>query len=533
MCIDALNGYQFADYTLQSIIGRGGMGVVYLALDNRTQQQIAIKALDPLMHETREGSRQALARFKREARIISQLQHPHIIQLTSYIEDSGFAFIVMPYIRGGNLHTLMQRQETGTLTLTQAVYYLQQMASALDYAHSHKVIHRDLKPTNFLLDSDGRLLLADFGIARFIANPDEDDTWTQNEIITHTESILGTAEYIAPETFHRLSRDIDKRADIYSLGIVLYQMITGSLPFRSSNIFTLAEMHKSMQLPSVRSLDPSLPSGIDAILRKATAKDREQRYISALKLAETFQHIVQNTVNTPTEAIDRTRGHPLSYIYPSYTSSAASSNQPHYVLPTIDQVAQPLQHVPLMAPSTESAVPTHAAKKPTKKKQAALNIPIIFFLALLAIFMAFVSFHPPTLLKANTQYVKNPSQQTVNMQLNLTDAGKQAQQMVQAFYANINARNFQGAYALLSTQYQQGQSYEKFVQGYEYTIHDTVTVQTPSPNSDGTLVTLMLTIQATEDRGGITRQSTYTALCIAGKVGNLWKIQSQSQRKVK
>jgi len=201
-----LTGRVLGTCTLEKLIGKGGMGVVYLAQQVRPVRHVAIKILLPARLTSSEVYKQFLARFQREANLIAQLEHVNIMPIYEYGEQDGLTFLVMPYLTGGSLRDLLKRR--GALTLPETINYFEQAASALDYAHAHNVIHRDLKPANFLLHADGRLVLADFGIARIM----QDSSSSISSTLTGTGMFLGTPDYMAPEMAR--GEHIDYRADI-------------------------------------------------------------------------------------------------------------------------------------------------------------------------------------------------------------------------------------------------------------------------------------------------------------------------------
>lgn len=213
-----LTGKKLGSCLLEKMIGRGGMGEVYLAHQERPARRVAVKTLRTHLSTDLETTQQFRARFQREANLIARLDHMNIMPIYEYGEQDGIGYLVMPYLTGGSLRNLLKRQ--GTLSLSQALTYLEQAAKALDYAHEQGIIHRDLKPDNFLLHADGRLILADFGIARILAADDQSNAGTT---LTGTGILLGTPEYMAPEMIQ--GEALDQRTDIYELGIVLYQML--------------------------------------------------------------------------------------------------------------------------------------------------------------------------------------------------------------------------------------------------------------------------------------------------------------------
>ncbi len=264
--------------TLEKLIGQGGMGAVYFALQARPSRHVAVKVLLPNVVMSSQVHQEYLARFRREADIIARLEHVNIMPIYEYGEQDGLAYLVMPYLQGGSLRDLLARR--GTLSLPETVTYMNQAAAAMDYAHAHGIIHRDLKPGNFLLHSDGRLVLSDFGIARIM----QADSDTIGATLTGTGMLLGTPEYMAPEMLR--SEQIDHRADIYALGIILFQMLSEQVPFKGDTPYAVIIKQVQESPPSLHQLNPAIPPAVDAVVRQAIAKDREDRFISAKALVQ-------------------------------------------------------------------------------------------------------------------------------------------------------------------------------------------------------------------------------------------------------
>lgn len=284
---DNLTGKILGTCILEKRIGQGGMGAVYLARQIRPARYVAVKVL--LSNVTTDSSlhNAFLARFRREADVIAKLEQINIVAIYEYGEQDGIAYLVMPYLPGGSLGDLIERN--GALSLQEAVAFINQAAVALDYAHAHGVIHRDLKPGNFLLSTDGRLVLADFGIARMIQDSDS----TFRAALTGTGMFLGTPEYMAPEMLN--GEPIDHRTDIYALGIVLFQMLSGHVPFKGNTPFAVATKHLQEPPPSLYQMNPAIPPAVDTIIQKALAKKREDRYASAGAMAQALH----DDVTTP------------------------------------------------------------------------------------------------------------------------------------------------------------------------------------------------------------------------------------------
>jgi serine/threonine protein kinase len=277
----SLIGKTLGTCTLEQLIGQGGMGVVYLAQQVRPSRRVAIKILLPNVLIDSKANNEFLARFRREADVIARLEHVNIMPIYEYGEQEGMAYLLMPYLAGGSLRDVLARR--GVLSLQETARYIEQAATALDYAHTHGIIHRDLKPSNFLLHSDGRLMLADFGIARMI----QDSNNTIGQSLTGTGMFLGTPEYMAPEMVQ--GEAIDHRVDIYALGIILFQMLSGQVPFKGNTPLAVAARHIQDPPPLLHQLNPAIPPAVSEVVQKALAKRREDRYISAGVLAQALR----------------------------------------------------------------------------------------------------------------------------------------------------------------------------------------------------------------------------------------------------
>jgi serine/threonine protein kinase len=281
-----LIGKKLGTCTLQKLIGRGGMGEVYSAHQERPDRDVAVKILQLPAPKNSAMYRQFLARFQRESNLIARLEHINIMPIYEYAEQDGLAYLVMPYLTGGSLRDQLMKKKT--LSPTEALHYLKQAAAALDYAHAHSVIHRDLKPDNFLLHADGRLILADFGIARIL----QDENDPQDTNLTGTGMLLGTPLYMAPEMIS--GQPVDHHADIYALGIILYQMLSGTVPFTGNTPVLIAAMHLQNSLPSLHATNPAIPVNVDGVLQIATAKAPQQRFPSAKALVDAFEHAISS-----------------------------------------------------------------------------------------------------------------------------------------------------------------------------------------------------------------------------------------------
>lgn len=264
---DDLIGKRLGQYEIIGEIGRGGMATVYRARQASINRTIAIKVLPPqFMHDP-----SFFERFKREVDVIANLEHPHILPIYDYGEVDGLPFIAIRYLGGG---TLADRLLAGPTPPELLEKPLAQITDALDHAHRQGVIHRDLKPANILLDEHNNAYLTDFGIARVL-----------NSNLTGS-AIIGTPAYMSPEQAH--GTHIDGRSDIYSLGVVLFQMLTGREPFEAPTPVAVLLKQINEPMPLARELRPELPPDIDAAIQKATAKAPEDRYATATALARAY-----------------------------------------------------------------------------------------------------------------------------------------------------------------------------------------------------------------------------------------------------
>jgi CheY-like chemotaxis protein/predicted Ser/Thr protein kinase len=257
-------------YEIIKELGQGAMGIVYQALDPNIQRVVALKVLRPALTSDPEFRQ----RFRREARSAGRLIHPGIVTIFDAAEEGDTSFLVMEYLEGPTLDHVIE--EHGALPPARVRHIAMQICDALDYAHDAQVIHRDIKPSNILLLPGDRVKLTDFSIARVVAEPR----------LTHT-GIVGTLDYMSPE--QATDQDIDRRTDIYALGVVLFESLTGQPPFRADNPGATLLKVISEPMPSPRALNPSVPAEMEAIILKATAKDRTQRYQTAAHMRQALQ----------------------------------------------------------------------------------------------------------------------------------------------------------------------------------------------------------------------------------------------------
>ncbi|MDQ2887862.1 MAG: protein kinase [Chloroflexota bacterium] len=297
MAVDSneLLGQALGTCTLQSLLGRGGMGVVYLARQSRPRRTVAVKVLVPGMHSDPKARAEFLVRFRREADAIAGLDHVNIMPIFEYGEQGELAFLVMPYVTGGTLRTKLDQR--GILPLSEAIPIIEQAAAAIDNAHAQGIVHRDLKPGNILFHADGRVLLADFGLAKVIRGNEEHDSNGRLSTLTGAGIIVGTPEYLSPE--QSTGQPIGPYTDIYALGIVLYQMLGGRVPFTGASPVAIALKHALEAPPALLSLNPALPPSVEAVVMKALAKLPEERYASAGELAHALRSAASGAPITP------------------------------------------------------------------------------------------------------------------------------------------------------------------------------------------------------------------------------------------
>lgn len=255
-------------YMIVSRLGEGGMADVYLALDTLLNREVAIKVLRGELSEDPIN----LLRFQREANAASALSHPNIVEIFDVGEEGGKHYIVMEYVRGKTLKQLIAQR--GALDKEEAVALMKQLCSGVSEAHKNGIIHRDIKPQNILVKDDGTVKIADFGIAT-----------AQNAIqLTQADSVLGSVHYLAPECARGGSAS--EQSDIYSLGIVFYELLTGDLPHTGDAPMQIALKHMREEIPSVRAFNPTLPTSIENIISKSTVKNKVHRYANTKLLCD-------------------------------------------------------------------------------------------------------------------------------------------------------------------------------------------------------------------------------------------------------
>ncbi|HKH23171.1 MAG TPA: protein kinase, partial [Solirubrobacterales bacterium] len=262
-------------YRLESKLGSGGMSTVYLATDEVLDRSVAIK----LLHREISEEEDQLERFRREARAAARLSHPNLVGVIDAGEDDGRPYIVFEYIEG---RTLKRRiQDDRPLPVDEAVAYAIEIGRGLTAAHARKLVHRDVKPQNVLIDPDGRAKVTDFGIARSL----------ESKGLTATGRVVGTTDYVSPE--QAMGEEVDERSDVYSLGVVLYEMLTGEVPFMAETQVGVAMKHVNQPMPDVRAKRPEVSAAVAAVVDRATTKDPRDRYGTVAEMVRDLEQTLE------------------------------------------------------------------------------------------------------------------------------------------------------------------------------------------------------------------------------------------------
>lgn len=325
---DNLIGKQFGPYRITGQVGRGGMGAVYRAFQSAVERDVALKVLPRDLAE----DPHYVARFRQEAKILARLQHPHILPIYDFGEQEGYTYLVMALIEGG---TLTRRLTGRQVPWAEVRRTLAEVGAALDFAHGQNIIHRDLKPTNILLDPRGHCLLADFGIAKLV---------TGAAPKTDTGLIVGTPQYMSPEQVR--GEKLDHRSDLYALGIIVYEMATGRVPFISETPLALALKQVSEEPPPPRALNPQISEAMAQVLLRALHKDRNQRFQSANAFLLTLEMALAAQPTVP------------RFTFPAWMGRAAAQ--------TSVPKTGPLQMRPAVPAASAAAVASAAATAPTQ-----------------------------------------------------------------------------------------------------------------------------------------------------------------------
>ncbi|MBN2002564.1 MAG: protein kinase [Anaerolineae bacterium] len=276
--MENLTGKRFGQYEVVDAIGGGGMGAVYRARDTQLNREVALKVLPPELARDHEF----IERFQREANTAASLEHPHIVAIYNIGQQDGMHYLAMRLLHGQTLNHLIRH--TGAIPLLRILKIIEQLASALDYAHRRGIIHRDIKPANIMVDTDDYVTLMDFGIARALVGSK----------ITRTGTMIGTPEYMAPEQF--TGEDLNVQADTYALSVVLYEMLTGHVPFTGETPVAISHGHVYQPPPPPSSYNPQIPPAVEQVVLRGLAKRPEARYATASALAQALGAAIRGEV---------------------------------------------------------------------------------------------------------------------------------------------------------------------------------------------------------------------------------------------
>lgn len=315
-------GKHIGVYQILEQIGQGGMATIFKAYQPSMDRYVALKILPT--HFTKDET--FLARFNQEARTLARLEHPHILPVHDYGEQEGITYLVMRYIHAGTLKDLIAQR--GALPLNETVRILNQVGRALGYAHSQGVVHRDIKPSNVLIDERGDAFLTDFGIAKLVEGTVQ---------YTATGAIVGTPSYMSPEQGQ--GEPADSRSDIYSLGVMLYEMATGRVPYEAETPLAVLLKHVNAPLPPPRQLKPDVPEGVERVILKAMAKSPGSRYQTAEEMVEALQ---KAAADVSTEIIAPRPSKKAAAGPPQPTLVASPSSEPTVVTAPSGPPARPL-----------------------------------------------------------------------------------------------------------------------------------------------------------------------------------------------
>ncbi len=474
-------------------------------------------------------------------------------------------------------------REVAVKILSSGLAYVEQVASALQYAHAQNVVHRDIKPANMLFHADGRLVLVDFGIARIINKTGE----MAEHTLTNSGYFVGSVEYMAPEMVQ--GQAVDARTDIYEFGITLFQMLSGRVPFEGDTAFAIAFKQTHELPPFLTQLKPEISPEVDSVVQKMIAKNPDDRYNSASEFAQAYRDAItkshsavwKNIVHSPTVRtgeVDEAETRPEQTAVVSSTKKAA---QPEYdaTIPGVEfqpptstnnqSSAAHVQATNTQKPelqqqerlTTSSAYQTpydyaianqvstpqpfgssqgwqsgQYASTPTRKKSPPVWLMAIITLCILVLLAGFGIFYGPALLRKIDPIAFNPQPTatsapkpvpTPTMQATPTatpTSQQQAQTLITTYYTDIDSKDYQSAYNLWGSDYQSKNPYQQFMNGFSNTLHDDVTLQSSTVNTDGSIQqNITLSVQQQDNNGNVTVQGYY-GYYIVGQENGQWKL---------
>lgn len=285
--MEDLTGRQFGPYRIVAPLGEGGMAAVYKAYQPAVERYVALKVLPRHFAD----DAQFVTRFQREAKLLAQLQHPHILPVFDFGQADGYTYIVMPFVKSGTLTDSLKGQPLPLLRIRQVI---SQIGDALSYAHTRGLVHRDVKPSNILIGEGGNCLLTDFGLARMVE---------ASVNLTNSGMIMGTPAYMSPE--QGSGQKIDARSDIYSLGVVLFEMAAGRVPYKAETPVAVIFKHIQDPLPPAHELNPQLPEAVELVILKALSKSPEDRYQTTGDMVRAIQLAIPDGVASPTASLSQ------------------------------------------------------------------------------------------------------------------------------------------------------------------------------------------------------------------------------------
>ncbi len=381
---DSLIGKRVDEYRLDKLLGRGGMARVYRGLDVRLKRWVAIKVIDTPFRSDSEYT----TRFEREAQAIAQLEHPHIVRLYRYGETDDLLYMAMQYVEGVDLGTVLSsyRADQEFIEPREVSRIIREICVALDYAHAKGVIHRDIKPSNIMLDEEGRAILADFGLALLT------EVGTQGEI-------FGSPRYIAPEQAIS-SANVVPQSDLYAVGIILYEMCTGQLPFNAAEPLDMAMQHMTESPPPPRQLRPDISPELEAVILKALAKEPEERYQSGADLADALDQALQilpvdaaaeTSSTAPAAAVPRSIPERVALqvqdrsLPPIPAAVATPTPRPQQVQSSSSPSPSPSPSSPEPASSPQQVEPSPSSTPPPTATAPVRNRSVLFYIGAAAI----------------------------------------------------------------------------------------------------------------------------------------------------
>ncbi|HEY7127270.1 MAG TPA: serine/threonine-protein kinase [Ktedonobacterales bacterium] len=495
-------GQVIGGYRIEKMLGPGATGAVFLGQSvTSPQTQVAVKILVVPWNAPPEDRANFQTRFRHEAQALKHLNHPHILSILAFGEEAGMHYMVLPYMAGGTLADYL-RQHGGTLPLNQVASYLSGLASALDYAHSQNIIHRDIKPGNILLDAQGRPYLADFSIARLM------DTLTR---LTMSGQAMGTPAYMSPEQAD--GKNVGVAADVYSLGVVVYELVTGRLPFQANSLPEFIKKHANEPPPSPRMYRTDLPEAANAVILQALAKQPAQRFSSAGAFAQAFALGIQGQwapgVTNPGSLTQQ----PTHVFTPPPTLRADQPSTPRPVAtPTPAPFASPPPSMPVQNFQTPVYTPQPRKSRVGLVFGSALVLVVVVLISVLVI----KGLGPPSVTNGPTT---TPGTQPPGITPQATQPAAVdvdgAKSVITTFCQYVNSGGVQQAYNLTSANYQSRHDINQFTNQFNDSDLLNGGCEYSGVAASGSNVTATLTMhQINISAGGTTSSTTYSVTLV-------------------